>query len=88
MPFYCVQSKASAGPMRTYWIDAKSVDQARTLVALNVASAANARDAALFDCMLDDTKKTAARSDLQRQRRTDENYAHLNPRGCASEVGE
>jgi hypothetical protein len=57
MPFYCVQSKASAGPMRTYWIDAKSVDQARTLVALNVASAANARDAALFDCMPDDTKR-------------------------------
>ena len=57
MPFYCVQSKASAGPMRTYWIDAKSVDQARTLVALHVASAANARDATLFDCMLDDTKR-------------------------------
>ena len=56
MPCYCVQSKARAGPMRTYWIDAESVDQARTLVALNVASATNARDATLFDCMLDDTK--------------------------------
>jgi hypothetical protein len=42
--------------MRTYWLHADSEPQARTLVALNVPSAANARDAALFDCLLDDTK--------------------------------
>ena len=56
MPYYCVQSRAAAGPMRNYWVDADSEGQARTLVALNVSSAANARDAALFDCLLDDTK--------------------------------
>ena len=56
MPYYCVQSRSQAGPMRTYWVRAKSAALARALVALNVPSAANARDAELFDCLLDDTK--------------------------------
>ena len=56
MPYYCVQSRAKAGPMQTYWVLAESPDEARTLVALNVASAAAARDEALFDCLVDDTR--------------------------------
>jgi hypothetical protein len=43
--------------MQTYWIDAESAEQARTLVALNVPAAANARDTTLFDCLVDDTKR-------------------------------
>ena len=57
MPYYSVQSRAGTGPMRTYWIEAESVEQARTLVALNAPAAANARDAKLFDCLEDDTKR-------------------------------
>jgi hypothetical protein len=60
MPYFCVQSRAGAGPMRTYWIDARSVEEARTLVAQNVLSAKDAREASLFDCIQDDTKRPPA----------------------------
>ena len=43
--------------MRTYWIDARSVEEARTLVAQNVLSAKDASEASLFDCIQDDTKR-------------------------------
>lgn len=56
MPYYCVQSRSGAGPMRTYWVQAESADSARTLVALNVAAAVEARDETLFDCIRDDTR--------------------------------
>ena len=56
MPYYCVQSRAQAGPMQTYWVLAESPDDARKLVALNVASAAAAGDETLFDCLVDDTR--------------------------------
>ena len=56
MPYYCVQSRAAAGPMQTYWVLSESADDARTLIALNVPSAAEARDETLFDCLLDDTR--------------------------------
>lgn len=56
MPCFCVQSRANAGPMQTYWVLAKSADNARTLIALNVPSAAGARDKKLFDCLVDDTR--------------------------------
>jgi hypothetical protein len=57
MPYYGVQSRATAGQMQTYWIEAESVEQTRTLVALNVPAAANARDTTLFDCLVGDTKR-------------------------------
>jgi hypothetical protein len=60
MPYYCVQSRSQAGPMRTYWVQAKSAALARMLVALNVAAAVDARDETLFDCILDDTRKPPA----------------------------
>ena len=60
MPYYCVQSRSQAGPMRTYWVQAKSAALARTLVALNVATAVEARDETLFDCIQDDTRKPPA----------------------------
>ena len=71
MPYYCVQSRPQAGPMRTYWVQAKSADLARTLVgemhyraaaalALNIAAAVDARDETLFDCIQDDTRKPPA----------------------------
>ena len=56
MSYYCVQSRAKAGPMQTFWVLAKSADDARTLVALNVSSASGARDKKLFDCLVDDTR--------------------------------
>ena len=56
MPYFCVQSRSGAGPMRTYWVHADSGKMARTLVALNVPGAGGARDEALFDCLEDDTK--------------------------------
>lgn len=56
MSYYCVQSRAKAGPMQTYWVLAKSADDARKLVALNVPSAAGACDKTLFDCLFDDTR--------------------------------
>jgi hypothetical protein len=56
MPYFSVQSRSGAGPMRTYWVHADSRKMARTLVALNVPGAAGARDEALFDCLEDDTK--------------------------------
>ena len=43
--------------MRTYWVQADSTKAARTLVALNVAAAVEARDETLFDCIQDDTRK-------------------------------
>jgi hypothetical protein len=54
--YYCVQSRSQAGPMQTFWVLAKSSNDARTLVALNVRSAAGARDKKLFDCLVDDTR--------------------------------
>ena len=57
MPYFCVQSRAAAGPMRTYWVQAQSTKAARALVALNVAAAVEARDETLFDCIQDDTRK-------------------------------
>ena len=42
--------------MQTYWVLSKSANDARTLVALNVPDAAEARDETLFDCLVDDTK--------------------------------
>ena len=60
MPYYCVQSRSQAGPMRTYWVQADSAKAARTLVALNVAAAVEARNETLFDCILDDTRKPPA----------------------------
>ena len=56
MTYFCVQSRATAGPMRTYWVQADSAGAARTLVALNAPGASNVRDIALFDCLEDDTK--------------------------------
>jgi hypothetical protein len=56
MSYYCVQSRSQAGPMQTFWVLAKSANDARTLVALNVPSAARARDKKLFDCLVDDTR--------------------------------
>jgi hypothetical protein len=56
MSYYSVQSRATAGPMQTFWVRAKSADDARTLIALNVPSAAGARDKKLFDCLIDDTR--------------------------------
>lgn len=56
MSYYCVQSRSQAGPMQTFWVLAKSANDARTLVALNVPSAAGARDKKLFDCLVDDTR--------------------------------
>lgn len=44
--------------MRTYWVQADSAEAARTLVALNVAAAVEARDETLFDW--DDTRKPPA----------------------------
>ena len=60
MAYYCVQSRSEAGPMRTYWVLAKSAQLARTLVALSVPAAVDARDEKLFDCMPDDTKTPPA----------------------------
>lgn len=60
MSYFCVQSRAAAGPRRTYWIQADSTKAARTLVALNVAAAVEARDETLFDCIQDDTRKPPA----------------------------
>lgn len=60
MAYFCVQSRATAGPMRTYWVQAKSAALARMLVALNVAAAVDARDESLFDCIQDDTRKPPA----------------------------
>lgn len=60
MPYYCVQSRSHAGPMRTYWVHADSPDMARTLVALNAPSAIDALDEKLFDCLPDDTKTPPA----------------------------
>jgi hypothetical protein len=60
MSYYCVQSRSQAGPIRTYWVQAKSAALARTLVALNVAAAVDARDETLFDCIQDDTRKPPA----------------------------
>lgn len=60
MSYYCVQSRSQAGPMRTYWVQAKSAALARTLVALNVAAAVDARNETLFDCISDDTRKPPA----------------------------
>jgi hypothetical protein len=57
MPFYCVQSRATTGPMQTYWIHADSPGTARCLVALNVPGAIMARDNKRFDCFEDDTKR-------------------------------
>jgi hypothetical protein len=56
MPYYCVQSRSTTGPMQTYWTYADSPATARALVALNVFGAATARDNKLFDCFEDDTK--------------------------------
>jgi hypothetical protein len=39
-----------------YWVQANSADVARTLVALNVAAAVDARDETLFDCTQDETE--------------------------------
>ena len=60
MTYFCVQSRATAGPMRTYWVQADSAEAARTLVAQNVAVAVEARDETLFDCIQDDTRKPSA----------------------------
>jgi hypothetical protein len=57
MPYYCVQSRASTGPMQTYWVHADSPNAARGMVALNVSGANTARDNKLFDCFEDDTKR-------------------------------
>jgi hypothetical protein len=46
--------------MPRYWVQANSADVARTLVALNVAAAIDARDETLFDCIQDDTRKPPA----------------------------
>jgi hypothetical protein len=56
MPYYCVQTRATAGPMQTYWILADSAEAARALVALNVPGAVHARDMMIFDCLQDDAK--------------------------------
>jgi hypothetical protein len=56
MPYYCVQSRATTGPMQTYWVHATSCKSARALVALNVAGILGARDERRFDCFEDDTK--------------------------------
>ena len=65
MPYYCVQSRTQAGPMRTYWVQAKSAALARTLVALNVAAAV---DAVMRRCSIAyrTTQKASRRPDLQR----------------------
>jgi hypothetical protein len=56
MPYYCVQSRSTTGPMQTYWVVAESPKKARELIALNVMGATSARNTKLFDCFEDDTK--------------------------------
>jgi hypothetical protein len=56
MPYYCGQSRATTGPMQTYWVHADSCKAARALVALNVPDTQAARNDRLFDCFEDDTK--------------------------------
>ena len=60
MPCYCVQSRAEAGPMQTFWVHAASKDSARKLVALNISEAVDARNERLFDCFPDETKRPPA----------------------------
>jgi hypothetical protein len=57
MPHYCVQSRASTGPLQTYWGLAEAPGEAaRALVALNVPGASHARDERAFDCIANVTK--------------------------------
>jgi hypothetical protein len=56
MQYFCVQSRSDVGPMQTYWVIARSEDDARALIALNVVGANKARDGKHFDCFGDDTK--------------------------------
>lgn len=66
MSYFCVQSRAAAGPRRTYWVQADSTKAARTLVALNVAAAVEARDETLFDCIQDERRSNGSLADTRK----------------------
>jgi hypothetical protein len=55
MPYFCIFS-ATRNDADSYWVKAETAQGARRLVALNIADAAGATDAAMFGCQVDDSK--------------------------------